>query len=114
MNTEAKTKNDSILQYDPTRPANDTRAQDFDSLVERAVSGDKASVAEICRTLGPRLLKAAEEVLDGRDGAEDVVQDLYVMLLDGTLRSPSKRAFQWLLARVRRMALRRRTEESID
>ena len=110
-------KNDTVtLKFEVTqlsngtRPANDTLPKHYlADLLRRVANGDTHAVGSIARAYGPMLLEEAEGVLQGRDGAEDVVQDFYVFLLQS-------RAFPlgppqwWMLTMVRILARKRRRE----
>jgi|CZKU01.1.fsa_nt_gi DNA-directed RNA polymerase specialized sigma24 family protein len=114
-NEDRSTKN--IAKFEVPRAANDTQLQeDFDDLVERAADGDSRAVGAIAIALGPSLLEEARAAMKGLDGADDVVQDFFVFLLER--RSPFIRAYgparEWLHTMVRIIARRRRREQMLD
>jgi hypothetical protein len=73
----------------------------LDGLVRRAAHGDRNAIAALARSFRPQLVAEARKHLQLAD-AEDIVQDVFVLLLEGTLRPPRtrERAVPWLLRTV--------------
>jgi hypothetical protein len=80
----------------------------FDELVAAAAAGDGRAVGAIAIALGPNLVAEARDAL-GRDyeqDAADVVQDVFVKLLEGTQVFPRIHGagVAWLMRLVRMVA----------
>ena len=77
----------------------------FDPLVRRAATGDRNAIGALARSFRPQLLAAAREHVPSFD-AEDVVQDLFVLLLERAIVPPSANepAVAWLLQTVAGLA----------
>jgi DNA-directed RNA polymerase specialized sigma24 family protein len=104
------------MKFELPRAANDTRGPvDFDELVERASDGDNRAIGAIAIALGPPLFDEARAVLKELAGADEVVGDFFVILLER--RSPFSRgqgsALEWMQRIVRALAHRRR-EKAVD
>jgi DNA-directed RNA polymerase specialized sigma24 family protein len=94
------------------------RQQDVALVVQRAAQGDRAAIDVVARRCRRMLLDVARLTLGGRfrREAEDVVQDFFVVLLEGKLRfdpEPS-RAVPWMCDIVRAMAQKNRQERLRD
>jgi DNA-directed RNA polymerase specialized sigma24 family protein len=78
----------------------------MDPLVRRAAQGDRNAIGALARTFRPQLFATAIKHLDNDGDAEDVVQDLFVLLLEGKLDAPRAResALGWLLRAVATLA----------
>jgi DNA-directed RNA polymerase specialized sigma24 family protein len=77
----------------------------LDPLVRRAADGDPSAIGALARSFRPQLLAAAREHLPLAD-AEDLVQDVFVLLLEGDFPQPAtgEHAAEWLLRTVETMA----------
>ena len=77
----------------------------FDPLVRRAAAGDRDAIGVLARSFRLQLIAAACKHVSAFD-AEDVVQDLFVLLLERKIVPPAadKRAVAWLLRTVARFA----------
>jgi len=77
----------------------------LDPLVRRAAEGDRSAIGALGRSFRPRLVAAARVHLQRAD-AEDVVQDVFVLLLEGKLPPPGphEAAVPWLLRAVNELA----------
>jgi hypothetical protein len=84
-----KTANARNARLSNTQPQTDAQHRDdFDDLVRRATHGDRLALGAIATALSSPLLEEAREVL-GEDFAQeagDVLQDFFVMLLEGRSR----------------------------
>ena len=118
-------KNDTLtLKFEVTQPANDTQsvptqpANENQSpyyladLLRRIANGDKKAVGTIARIYGSTLFEEVESVMQGRDGAEDAVQDFYVFLLESRGVYPLGPPREWMLTMVRIIARKRRRERN--
>jgi RNA polymerase sigma-70 factor (ECF subfamily) len=78
----------------------------LDPLIRRAAQGDRNAIGALARTFRPQLVGTARKHLDNRSDAEDLVQDLFVLLLEGKLDPPRSRepALGWLLRTVATLA----------
>jgi DNA-directed RNA polymerase specialized sigma24 family protein len=77
-------------------------SRDLDALVRDAFAGDRSALDTIARELHPRLVREARIALGNFEyEAEDVVQDLYVAILEGRVRAPRGRGEA--LARLQRL-----------
>lgn len=75
----------------------------LDRVARRALEGDAAAIAELARGFRAEMVEHAHAHLRRFDcDAEDVVQDVFVALLEGSLRRAPKResAVVWLLGIV--------------
>jgi DNA-directed RNA polymerase specialized sigma24 family protein len=74
-------------------PSTETGAsRDLDALVRDAFAGDRSALDTIARELQPRLVHEARATLgDLEYEAEDVVQDLFVAILERRVRAPRGR-----------------------
>jgi DNA-directed RNA polymerase specialized sigma24 family protein len=89
----------------------DTQRQDAtDALVTRAMQGDRRALGAIATHFGPMLLEEARIALKGTGGAEDVVQDFYLCVLEheAQFTRADGGGAEWLRRTVRQMAVRRR------
>ena len=77
----------------------------FDPLVRRAAAGDRNAIGALARSFRRQLFAAAREHVPSFD-AEDVVQDLFVLLLERNVVPPSadEPAVAWLLHTVATLA----------
>ena len=67
-------------------------AFDLDALIRRAIDGDRDALDAVARELHPRLVHEARRHLGDLDHeADDVVQDLFVAILEGRVRAPRGR-----------------------
>jgi hypothetical protein len=65
---------------------------DLDDAIRRALGGDRDALATVARELHPRLVREARTMLGDLDHeADDVVQDLFVAILEGRIRAPKGR-----------------------
>jgi DNA-directed RNA polymerase specialized sigma24 family protein len=85
---------------------------DFDELMRLATHGDRRALGAIAIAFSPLLLDEAREVL-GEDFAQeagDVLQDFFLMLLEGKSRfvPAHGRAHEWMCGIIRSMARRHR------
>jgi DNA-directed RNA polymerase specialized sigma24 family protein len=108
-----KTSNVLDPSFSFTHPETDAQTQiDFDDLVQRATRGDRRALGAIAIALTPRLLEEAGEVLgeDFEQEAGDVLQDFFLMLLEGRSRFvPAQgRALEWMCGVIRSIARRHR------
>ena len=91
---------------------------ELDAMVEAACRGDGRAVGAISIACGPTLLKEAQRELGelyAQDGG-DVMQDLFMAMMEGKLAFPSVRgvAVPWMKKMAREMArerLKRRAQE---
>lgn len=75
----------------------------LDGVVRRAVRGERDAIALLARDFRPQMVDHAEEHLARLDmDAEDVVQEVFVALLERALVEPPREvcAVTWLLDRV--------------
>ena len=77
----------------------------FDPLVRRAATGDRNAIGALARSYRRQLVAAAREHAPSFD-AEDVVQDLFVLLLERDVDPPcpDESAVAWLLRTVAGLA----------
>jgi DNA-directed RNA polymerase specialized sigma24 family protein len=86
---------------------------EIDDLVSRACEGDTRAIRMLGVTAGPDLVKEARSALGGfKDEAKDVVQDVFLAMLEGKLRFMRRigHAMPWLKSIVRVSATKRRSE----
>ncbi len=72
----------------------------LDGVARRALEGDRAAIGELARGFRAEMVEHAHAHLRRFDcDAEDVVQDVFVEMLEGKLRQPpkSQSAVVWLL-----------------
>jgi DNA-directed RNA polymerase specialized sigma24 family protein len=102
-------------------PANDA-PQELCELLGNAARGDRRAIGAIAIAFGPSLLKIARRETRHEEDAEEVIQDLFVHLLEGrAARFPPERQrdLRWLgglvqaLARSRRKASRKTSERKV-
>jgi hypothetical protein len=89
----------------------------LDGLVISATRGDRQAIGAIALAFTRDLLAAANDVLDNEHDAADVVQDLFLALLEGeveALSPPRGRAMAFLLGIVRDRARRHLAEPSLS
>ena len=88
-----------------TSPSPSEPGELFDPLVRRAAAGDRNAIGALARSYRRQLVAAAREHVPSFD-AEDVVQDLFVLLLERNIDPPSadEPAVAWLLLTVARHA----------
>ncbi len=75
----------------------------LDGVIRRAARGDRDAIEQLARELRPQMVEHAEEHMARFDmDAEDVVQNVFLALLERALREPPRTAcaVQWLLDRV--------------
>jgi hypothetical protein len=75
----------------------------LDGVVRRAARGERDAIAQLARELHPQMVEHAEEHLARFDmDAEDVVQSVFLALLERSLVEPPRAvcAVTWLLDRV--------------
>jgi DNA-directed RNA polymerase specialized sigma24 family protein len=79
-------------------------------LVMRATRGDRRALGAIATTFGLLLVEEARAALNGSGGAEDVVQDFFVCILEqkAQFTPDDGPGVAWLCRTVRQMALRQR------
>ena len=83
----------------------------LDGVARKALAGDRGAIETLARELRADMVEHAQAHLGRFDcDAEDVVQDVFVALLEGTLRQAPKgqSAVVWLLAIVEIQAHRAR------
>jgi DNA-directed RNA polymerase specialized sigma24 family protein len=88
----------------------------LDDLVISATRGDRQAIGAIALSFTRDLLAAANEVLDNEHDAADVVQDLFLALLEGEiecLSPPRGRAMAFLLGVVQDRARRHLAERAL-
>jgi DNA-directed RNA polymerase specialized sigma24 family protein len=93
------------------------RANQLDELAMHACDGDRAAIGAIAVIVGPRLLREVRLALgEYRDEAEDVLQDLYLCLLDkmSPVRPARGDAVRYLCAVVRTLARQKRRKRARD
>jgi DNA-directed RNA polymerase specialized sigma24 family protein len=113
MNHESDNTQDPISNADLTCAVNDP-PQDLNDLVADAARGDRRAIGAIAIAFGPVLLKIAREELRSEEDAEDLVQDVYALLLEGRAANflPRKgRGLSWLRGLVRATARTQRREK---
>jgi len=96
----------TIVPPTPIRPVADVDDQ-FDELVERACDGDRRALGAIAIALTGELLAAAKDAMgDFGFDAADVVQELFLAIMEGRarFRRGKERASEWLMRIVREMA----------
>jgi DNA-directed RNA polymerase specialized sigma24 family protein len=114
-----KTANARNRQLSVVQPQTDAQHQDeFDDLVQRATRGDRRALGAIAIALSPTLLQEAREVL-GEDFAQeagDVLQDFFLMLLEGRSRfvPAHGRGLAWMCGIIRSMARRYRKAREME
>jgi DNA-directed RNA polymerase specialized sigma24 family protein len=96
-------------------PKTDAHLQDeLDVLMDRASQGDRRAVAAIAVCFGPSLHKEARAVLGRfKQEAADVLQDFFVLLLEGRSRFTPPvqgRAIPWMFGMVRAIAREHRAD----
>jgi DNA-directed RNA polymerase specialized sigma24 family protein len=99
-------------ETDELTPVNDP-PEKLSELIAHAAQGDRRAIGAIAVTYGPVLLRIAQRELHHREDAEDLVQDVYVRLLEGGARNfpPWRnRDLGWLRMLVTIMARKRRRE----
>lgn len=75
----------------------------LDGVIRRAARGDRDALEQLAREFRPQMLEHAEEHMARFDmDAEDVVQNVFLALLERALVEPPRAvcAVQWLLDRV--------------
>jgi len=75
----------------------------LDGVIRRAARGNRAAIELLARELRPQMVEHAEEHMARFDmDAEDVVQNVFLALLERALGAPPRAAcaVQWLLDRV--------------
>ena len=75
----------------------------LDSVARDALAGDRAAIAKLARELRAEMVEHAHAHLRRFDcDADDIVQDVFVEMLEGTLaQAPeSESAVVWLLGRI--------------
>jgi DNA-directed RNA polymerase specialized sigma24 family protein len=110
-NTNHSPINSSTPQLTAARPANDHES--LDQLITLAARGDRRAIGAIAIEAGPVLLRLARQEIRHPQDGEDLLQDLYVHLLEGRAARfpPAKgRGLTWLQGLVRAMARSRRRE----
>jgi len=94
----------AIRSFDDTAPALAPIVRHFlDGVVRRAARGERDAIALLARDFRPQMVDHAEANLARLDmDAEDVVQEVFVALLDRALVEPPREvcAVTWLLDRV--------------
>jgi DNA-directed RNA polymerase specialized sigma24 family protein len=101
----------STPQIRIAKPANDHES--LDQLITLAARGDRRAIGAIAIQIGPVLLRLARQEIRHPQDGEDLLQDLYVHLLEGrAARFPPARGrgLSWLEGLVRAMARSRRRE----
>jgi DNA-directed RNA polymerase specialized sigma24 family protein len=91
-------------------PASQSPRDLLDPLVRRAAHGDRSAIGALGRSFRPQLFAAARAHLPAFD-ADDVVQDLFVRLLERKLFPPPaarESAVAWLLEAVGALARQRK------
>ena len=113
-----KTSNVRSLRLSRVHQTNTPALPTRDDLVARALRGDPSAVEAVARTHGPMLLLEAERVLGAafKQESEDVVQDLFVSMLEGRIDVlPVKgRAIEWIRGVVRAVARKRLSARERD
>ena len=75
----------------------------LDGVIRRAIRGEHAAINQLARQFRPQMVAQAEEHMARFDmAAEDVVQNVFLALLDRALVEPPRAvcAVHWLLDRV--------------
>ncbi len=75
----------------------------LDGVIRRAARGDRDAIEQLARDFRPQMVEHAEEHMARFDmDAEDVVQNVFLALLERALVEPPRAAcaVQWLLDRV--------------
>jgi DNA-directed RNA polymerase specialized sigma24 family protein len=114
-----KTAKSIHRQLSVVKPQTDAQHQDeFDELVRRATHGDRRALGAIAIAVSPTLLEEARDVL-GEDFAQeagDVLQDFFLMLLEGRSRFVPAygRGLAWMCGIIRSMARRHRVAREMD
>ena len=101
-----RSSNTAVRSLSPaTSPSSSELGDLFNPLVRRAATGDRNAIGALARSFRPHLLAAAREHVPSFD-AEDVVQDLFVLLLERNIVPPSadEPAVAWLLCTVASLA----------
>jgi hypothetical protein len=110
-----KTANALEQQFSFTESQTDAQLEDdFDDLARRATHGDGRALGAIAIAMSPMFLEEARDALGEHFAREagDVLQDFFLMLLEGRLRfMPAYgRAIEWMCGIIREMARMRRVE----
>jgi hypothetical protein len=100
MNTKLRTPIPQSFNHPIPRswPTPGTPSDLLDALVRRAASGDKSAIAGLARVFRARLEREAARLVPVSE-AGDLVQDLLLRLLEGSLAPPGEDqpAVPWLL-----------------